>query len=123
MKASVSDSEGGLFALEKASRGKANRENVWNTPADHTCKFDYMTLKRLAEPRPEAKRFTGTSLLFGLPGWSLLLDKLPQKASLAIMSSLDKLACHFPLLSDAIVLKCSPRANPKPQPPLPSTAN
>ncbi|MCL0069105.1 methyltransferase domain-containing protein [Dehalococcoidia bacterium] len=114
----------GLFALEKIiSRGKANRENVWNTPADHTCKFDYVTLKRLAEPRLEAKRFTGTSLLFGLPGWSLLLDKLPQRASLAIMSSLDKLARHFPSLSDVIVLKCSPKANPKPQPPLPSTSD
>lgn len=100
-----------LFALEKSFlKGKAKRQNVWQIPADHTLKFDYTVLKRLVEPHLTIEQSTGTSLLFGLPGWSSLLDKLPEKVSLAILSALDKLACHLPSFSNVIVLKCSPKS-------------
>lgn len=99
-----------LFALEKTLlRGKARRQNVWQIPADHTLKFDYTVLKRLVKPHLKIEQSIGISLLFGLPGWSSLLDKLPGKFALAILRALDKLACHLPSFSNTIILRCSPK--------------
>ncbi|MDY7019586.1 MAG: class I SAM-dependent methyltransferase [Chloroflexota bacterium] len=97
-----------FFTIEKVLlRGRTKRRDVWQIPADHTYKFDYTTLKRLVKPYLKAKQCTGISLLFGLPGWSSLLDKLPQSVSLTILRALDKLAYHLPSLSDAILLECT----------------
>ncbi len=99
-----------LFTLEKILlRGKPKHQNIWQIPADHTLKFDYTVMKRLVKPHLKIEQSTGISLLFGLPGWSSLLDKLPEKISLAILRAIDKLACHLPSLSNAIILRCSPK--------------
>lgn len=99
-----------LFTLEKILlRGKPKHQNVWQIPADHTLKFDYAVLKRLVKPHLKIEQSTGISLLIGLPGWSSLLDKLPERMSLAILRALDKLAGYLPSLSDVILLRCSPR--------------
>jgi len=62
------------------------------------------------KPHLKIEQSIGISLLYGLPGWSYLLDKLPAKVSLAILKALDKLASYLPSLSNVIVLRCSPRA-------------
>ena len=100
-----------LFTLEKILlRGKTNRKNVWQIPADHTYKFDYTFLKHVVGHHLKMEQSIGVSLLFGLPGWSSLLDKLPKGVSRAILSTLDKLARHLPSLSDTIILRCSPES-------------
>jgi len=99
-----------LFTLEKILlRGKPKHQNIWQIPADHTLKFDYSVLKRLVKPHLKIEQSTGVSLLLGLPGWSSLLDKLPESVSLAILKALDKLACRLPSLSNVIILRCSPK--------------
>lgn len=94
------------------TRRKIDHRPILQKPADHTLQFDYTVLKRLVEPRLKLEQSTGICLLSGLPGWSSLLDKLPQGLALAILSALDKLAGRLPALSNAIVLRCSPRNQP-----------
>ena len=97
-----------LFTLLKIFlKEKARYEKVVQVPADHTIKFDYKVLKRLVRPHLKIEQSTGISLLFGIPYWGSLLDRLPPRASLAILSALDKLAGHLPSLSNAIILRCS----------------
>jgi len=99
-----------VFALERSLlRRKVERQNIWQIPADHTLKFDYAVLKRLVKPHLKIEHSIGISLLCGLPGWSSLLDKLPEKVSLAILRAIDKLACYLPSLSNTIILRCSPK--------------
>ncbi len=99
-----------LFTIMKIfPGGKASYENVLQTPADHTHRFDYAVLKRLVKPHLKIEQAIGISLLFGIPYWGSLLDKLPEKVSLAVLKALDKVAGHLPSFSNAIILRCSPR--------------
>ena len=96
-----------LFTVERIfPRWKRKRNNVWQIPVDHTCKLDYRILKHLVKPCLKVEQSSGVSLLFGLPGWSAFLDKLPLDVSLTILKILDKVAYHLPLFSDVIVLRC-----------------
>jgi SAM-dependent methyltransferase len=81
----------------------------WEVPEDHTYKFDYSFLRCLVSDCLDVEQTSGVSLLFGLPWWGMLLAKCPRKISLAILNSLDKVARHFPALSDVIVLRCKPK--------------
>ena len=89
----------------KASVGRM----LWEVPEDHTYKFDYPSLRRLLDTCLKVERASGVSLLFGIPWWGIFLAKLPRKISLAILSSLDKVARRLPSLSDVIVLRCRPK--------------
>ena len=100
-----------LFTLEKSFlKRKVERPNFWQIPADHTLKFDYSVLKRLVKPHFIIEHSSGISLLTGVPGWSSLLDRLPDRVALAILGAIDKLACHLPSLSNTIILRCSPKS-------------
>jgi len=81
----------------------------WETPDDHTYKFDYFLLKRMVSSHLEVEQATGVSLLFGLPWWGTFLGKCPRSISLAILSTLDKIARHLPSLSDVVILRCGPK--------------
>ena len=97
-----------LFSLEKLlARGKVKHQDIWQIPDDHTLKIDYAVLKRLVSPHLKIEQSTGILALTGLPGWSSLLDKLPKSISLAILSTLDRLARHLPWLGDVIIMRCS----------------
>jgi len=99
-----------LFSLERIFLGaKADHRSILEVPADHTLKFDYAVLRRLAEPHLKLEQCTGICLLSGLPGWSSLLDWLPAGFSLAILTALDRLAFSLPSCSNVIILTCSPR--------------
>jgi len=102
-----------LFALMRfLRREKADDGHFWQIPDDHTIKLDYGTLRRLVSPHFRVERAEGISLLVGLPGWSSLLDRLPQRLSALSLTALDGLARHLPSLSNVIVIRCVPRANP-----------
>jgi len=79
----------------------------WEVPEDHTYRFSYTFLKKLTGEVLEVEKVVGVSLLFGVPWWGLFLARLPQKVSLAILKSLDKLARYQPWLSDVIVMRCT----------------
>jgi len=97
------------------NRGRRDysKYKVWQVAVDHTYKFDYAFLKRLVEPHLKIERSIGISLFFGFPWWGQALDKLPKGLSLAILKVLDKLARHFPSLSDTILIRCSPKLERK----------
>jgi 2-polyprenyl-3-methyl-5-hydroxy-6-metoxy-1,4-benzoquinol methylase len=88
-------------------RNRVMGRKTWEIPPDHTYKFDYPSLVRMVEPHLEIEKVKGVSLLFGLPWWSSLLARLPKSISSSILSTLDKIACHFPRFSDVIVLRCN----------------
>jgi SAM-dependent methyltransferase len=94
-------------------RKKPKERQVWETPPDHTFRFDYALLRQLVADHLEVERSMGISLLLGSPGWALLLTRLPQVVSLAILKTLDKLAGHLPSLSDVILLKCALKPEPR----------
>ena len=98
-----------FFTLERVLLRRANNTDLLQIPDDHTIKFDYTVLKRLVKPHFKIEKSTGISLLSGLPGWSSLLDKLPERLSLAFLKVLDKLASRLPHFSNVIILRCRPR--------------
>ena len=105
-----------IFLIWKILPGrKIDLKKFYQMPPDHSYKFDYAFLRRMVEPHFQVDRSIGISLLYGLPYWSLLLAMLPKGVSLATLSTLDKLARYLPWLSDAIVLKCSPKPESKSQ--------
>jgi SAM-dependent methyltransferase len=81
----------------------------WEVPEDHTYRFDYSSIKRLANEWLEVENISGVSLLFGLPWWGIFLAKLPKTFSLGLLKSLDKAARHIPRLGDVIILHCRPK--------------
>ncbi len=88
-------------------------EKMWETPFDHTYRFDYDSLRHLVEPYLEVEQCYGVSLFFGFPWWGMVLDKMPRRISFAVLKILDKVARRLPSLSDAIVISCRPKAPDK----------
>jgi SAM-dependent methyltransferase len=81
----------------------------WEIPDDHVYKFNYSFLRSLVSNHFCVEKFSGVSLLFGLPWWGLFLARCPKSMSLAILNFLDKLAHHLPQLSDVILVRCRPK--------------
>jgi hypothetical protein len=98
-----------FIIIRLVNKDKAKYRSVLTIPVDHTVKLDYQGLKRMVTPYFLIEKSTGISLLFGVPFWGSLLDKLPGKVSLAILGILDILASHLPSLSNVIVMRCIPR--------------
>jgi SAM-dependent methyltransferase len=82
---------------------------LWEIPEDHTCSFDYSFLKHLVGKCLEVEKVSGVSLFFGVPWWGIFLARLPRNVSTGILNSLDKVAGHFPSISDVIVMRCTPK--------------
>ncbi len=99
-----------IFSMRGSlGRRKTGNNGFWHIPEDHTIKLDYGTLKHLVRPHFRIERAIGISLLVGLPGWSSLLDKLPESLSSASLRLLDVMADRLPSLSNVIVMRCAPR--------------
>jgi len=79
----------------------------WQVPEDHIYRFDYSSIKRLANECMEVENISGVSLLFGLPWWGIFLAKLPKNVSLGLLKLLDKVAYRLPRLGDVTILRCS----------------
>lgn len=100
----------GVCRLKKLLGYKdAEARMPWEIPPDHTYRFDYALLKRMAGNYLKVEEATGVSLLFGLPWWGLFLGKCPRGISLAILNTLDRIARFVPSLSDVVILRCKPR--------------
>ncbi len=78
----------------------------WEIPSDHTYKFDYHLIKRMANNHLKVEQAIGVSLLFGLPWWGTFLAKCPRSISSCILNTLDRIARHLPSLSDVVILRC-----------------
>jgi SAM-dependent methyltransferase len=82
---------------------------LWEIPEDHTRSFDYSFLKHLVDKCLKLEEVSGVSLFFGVPWWGIFLARLPRNVSTGILNSLDKMARHFPSMSDVVVMRCTPK--------------
>lgn len=82
---------------------------VWEIPPDHTYRFDYSSIRQMANDYLEVEQAIGVSLFFGLPVWGTFLTRCPRSVSLCILKMLDRIARRFPSLSDVVILKCRPK--------------
>ena len=99
------------FSIVKRLNCKRAEIHPWIPPADHNYRFDLPILKRAVADDFEIKKVRGMSLLWTAPYWGKLLSLLPRWVALAILISLDKIACRLPSLSDVIVVRLTPRGD------------
>jgi ubiquinone/menaquinone biosynthesis C-methylase UbiE len=85
-------------------------EKIWQTPFDHTFRFDYKTLNKMVRQHMKVDESIGISLFFASPWWGSVLSKLPRPISRGMLRMLDGVARYIPSLSDGVVLKCSLRS-------------
>jgi len=90
------------FILRKDS----DQRQAWETPLDHTVRFDYPLIKKVVGSHLEIEESVGISLLWGAPYWNWLIDSLPNRVSFAVMGTLDRFARHLPGISDVVLVKC-----------------
>ena len=53
-------------------------EKIWQTPFDHTFRFDYKTLNKMVKQHMKVDESIGISLFFASPWWGSILSKLPR---------------------------------------------
>lgn len=80
----------------------------WEPPPDHTIKFSYGMLLKLAGRHMKVEKVTGVSMLCCMPGWGDMLSGLPRRLCSFLLITLDGIARLIPGLSDVIVLRCAP---------------
>ncbi len=86
-------------------KGPSERQ-AWETPPDHTYRFDYPLIKQVVSSHLEIEEASGISLLWGAPLWDRILSIMPRSVSFFILGSLDKLARRFPGVSDVVLVSC-----------------
>jgi len=86
-------------------KGPSERQ-AWETPPDHTYRFDYPLIRQVVSSHLEIEEASGISLLWGAPLWDRILSIMPRRVSFFIMGSLDKLARRFPGVSDVVLVSC-----------------
>ncbi len=86
-------------------------EKIWQTPFDHTYRFDYKSLNNMVKRHMKVDKCIGVSLFFASPWWGSILSRLPKSISRAILVTLDKVAYRMPSISDGTVFMCSLRAD------------
>lgn len=87
-------------------RRDRDKRQAWQTPSDHTYRFDYALIRQVVSSHLEIEEAMGISFLWGAPLWDRILSTLPNRISFFILGMLDKLARRFPSASDVVLVKC-----------------
>lgn len=87
-------------------RKDPNKRQAWETPPDHTYRFDYPLIRRVVSSHLEIEEASGISFLWGAPLWDRILSIMPSRISFFIMNTLDRIARRFPSLSDVVLVRC-----------------
>ena len=101
-----------LYAFARALRLlDRERHCFWDSPVpfEHTFECTARLLERLCTPYLQIERRLGVSLGWGVPGWSALLSRLPERRAQALLHRLDRRAARAPALADFVYLVCRPR--------------
>jgi ubiquinone/menaquinone biosynthesis C-methylase UbiE len=85
------------------------RPHIWEVPADHTFKFDYLSITTLARRYLEIENVQGTSLFWGFPRWSSLLQVFPRALAFMVLQVFDRIASSHPRWGDVLILMGKPR--------------
>ncbi len=83
-----------------------SKRQAWETPPDHTYRFDYALVKEVASSHLDIEETIGISFLWGAPLWDKFLSVLPRKGAFAVMGALDVVARRIPSLSDVVLVRC-----------------
>ena len=75
----------------------------WQPPPTHMVRGNLAYVRSLGNRPLTLERCYGVSLLHHLPPWRIALDRLPMRASWAIMTVLDGIARRCPAAADMIV--------------------
>ncbi|MEE8470991.1 MAG: class I SAM-dependent methyltransferase [Dehalococcoidia bacterium] len=87
-----------------------DKRQAWETPPDHTYRFDYPLIRQVVSSHLEIEEALGISFLWGAPLWDRILSTLPSRISFLILGILDKVARRFPGMSDVVLVKCSQKS-------------
>jgi ubiquinone/menaquinone biosynthesis C-methylase UbiE len=90
--------------VQRVWRREIPPPHIWEVPRDHTFKFDYPTILRLANKYLRMESVRGVSLLWGFPRWSSFLQRIPRPMALILLRGLDKIANWVPDWSDVLIL-------------------
>jgi SAM-dependent methyltransferase len=90
-------------------RKEPNKRQAWETPPDHTLRFDYPLIRQVVGSNLEIDEAYGICLFWGAPLWDRITSLMPQKMAFFIMNVLDRVARRIPGLSDVVLVKCSPK--------------
>ncbi len=82
------------------------KRQAWETPPDHTYRFDYALVRDVARAHLDIEESFGISFLWGAPLWDRFLAVLPNRVAFAIMGALDTVARGVPSLSDVVLVRC-----------------
>lgn len=83
--------------------------HIWELPPDHNFKFDYSTLKTLANNFLRAGKIKAVSLFWGFPKWGRFLKTLPRSIGLTILRVFDVIASWYPPWGDVLILVGHPQ--------------
>jgi SAM-dependent methyltransferase len=81
----------------------------WEPPPDHTVKFNYGLLIKLASQYMKVEKVTGVSMLCCVPGWGDFLAGLSEGTARSSLLTFDRAARLLPWLSDVIIIRCTHR--------------
>jgi len=87
-------------------RREPDKRQAWETPPDHTYRFDYPLIKQVVGSHLDIEEASGICLLWGAPMWDRITSTMPKKMSFFVMGILDKFARRFPSVSDVVLVKC-----------------
>jgi len=85
------------------------RFRYWDPPPTHTFKGNYQLVRSLGGQWLEMERCFGVSLLWAVPRWSWLLERLPYPLAWAALETLDRIAYRLPMMADMIISTWRPR--------------
>ncbi|MCA9513047.1 MAG: methyltransferase domain-containing protein, partial [Myxococcales bacterium] len=97
-----------LAARRRGDGGPRGRRHS-DCPSDHFTRYELDLMREQAGRHLELEVVQGVALLWGVPGWSRLLARLPAGAARALLHALDGLAARAPQLADVVVLAGRPR--------------
>jgi SAM-dependent methyltransferase len=90
-------------------RSPLRERRGYDAPSDHFTRYEVDLMREQAERHLRLEVVEGISVGWGMPGWSRVVDSLPQSVGTMALQGLDWLARRLPELADVIVLVGRPR--------------
>jgi SAM-dependent methyltransferase len=81
----------------------------YDTPSDHFTRYELDLMREQASEHLRIERVLGVSIGWGMPGWAMLVSRLPVPIARVLLRGLDACARQRPTLSDVIVVVGRPR--------------
>jgi SAM-dependent methyltransferase len=97
------------FRERTLGRPPARGRRGYDAPSDHFTRYELDLMREHASRHLELDWVEGVSLGWGLPAWSRLATRMPERAASLSLQALDWLARRAPAWADVILLAGRPR--------------